>query len=418
MEELRRLAANDKAWERASALAYPEQWEALGREGNLLWGQYYHFWVAYDLEWDAYRCDCPSRQRPCKHALGLRVLYQRYAPAVAEASAPDSLRAWQARQRPRAAQAAPSPPSPLSGEKLQQRLHNIDGGLQELRHWLRDAAQMGLADLAQAPATHWDRLRAHLVDAQAPGLANRLDALREAIAQPEQQGQALHQLGLLWLLAQAFARREQLAPDLQQELLNQAGVNQKKDLVLQGEPVDDQWIVLGRRVEIQERLDVQRTWLQGRNTRRLALLLDFSFGSQGFDMQLDPGQALSGSLCFYPGRYPLRALIKEREAPYPSPLTPTPQPLSQALRDYAQALGQNPWLERYPLCLSGLRPVPGQEQWIDEQGHSLPLHPAFQRHRELLALSGGHPLALMGEWDGYQLFPLAAAEGERWVKVG
>ena len=52
----------------------------------------------------------------------------------------------------------------------------------------------------------------------------------------------------------------------------------------------------------------------------LALVLDFAVGGQPLDTTLVPGSALEGEVVFWPGGWPLRALVKERrECPAPLP---------------------------------------------------------------------------------------------------
>ena len=66
-----------------------------------------------------------------------------------------------------------------------------------------------------------------------------------------------------------------------------------------------------------------------------------------------------------------------------------------------------PWLERFPCALSGVTPVCGDgSAWLvrDGDGAALPLAPG--EHWRLLALSGGAPVDLAGEWDGEALLPL------------
>jgi hypothetical protein len=45
----------------------------------------------------------------------------------------------------------------------------------------------------------------------------------------------------------------------------------------------------------------------------------------------------------------------------------------------------------------------------DGAGEQLPLHARFNEGWTLLALSGGGPIGLFGEWDGEQLRPLGVA---------
>ncbi|MDC0743914.1 SWIM zinc finger family protein [Polyangium mundeleinium] len=72
------LAPDARALADAKKLAKASAWRRLGREGDAVWG------VALGSKGDAYavfarsaedaRCSCPSRKRPCKHALGLLLL--------------------------------------------------------------------------------------------------------------------------------------------------------------------------------------------------------------------------------------------------------------------------------------------------------------------------------------------------------
>ena len=65
---------------------------------------------------------------------------------------------------------------------------------------------------------------------------------------------------------------------------------------------------------VEDDLQVQRVWLLGQETGRSALLLDFAHRSQTLDCSVWPGTVWDGTLAIYPGLYPLRAIIKEREA--------------------------------------------------------------------------------------------------------
>lgn len=80
IDEVHALAASKSVLASARKLADPSAWRRLAREGDALWG------VARGSEGDhhavyvtsggpeALRCSCPSRTRPCKHALALALL--------------------------------------------------------------------------------------------------------------------------------------------------------------------------------------------------------------------------------------------------------------------------------------------------------------------------------------------------------
>jgi hypothetical protein len=83
-------------------------------------------------------------------------------------------------------------------------------------------------------------------------------------------------------------------------------------------------------------------------------------------------------------------------------------PLRDALRRYAHGLAVNPWLERFPVVLADVIPSGKDGAWsvLDAEQHCLQV--AGSHGWRLLAISGGRPIHIFGEWDGYALHPLAA----------
>jgi hypothetical protein len=78
------------------------------------------------------------------------------------------------------------------------------------------------------------------------------------------------------------------------------------------------------------------------------------------------------------------------------------------LETYANALAAQPFLERLPVLLGGLVPDEADHGIVrDAQDRRIALHPSFRHPLHLLALSGGHPLTVCGEWDGRMLLPLS-----------
>src|SRR5919204_1955012 len=73
------LAPDAAAVRAAQGLAGPARWLALGRDGPALWGACQGsgeqpWQTQVDLAEPAFRCTCPSRKLPCKHALALLLL--------------------------------------------------------------------------------------------------------------------------------------------------------------------------------------------------------------------------------------------------------------------------------------------------------------------------------------------------------
>jgi uncharacterized Zn finger protein len=80
IEEVGALASGKSALASAKKLAKADAWRRLGRDGAALWGvavgskgDHYAVYVQAGGA-EALRCSCPSRQRPCKHALALALL--------------------------------------------------------------------------------------------------------------------------------------------------------------------------------------------------------------------------------------------------------------------------------------------------------------------------------------------------------
>src|SRR5437660_1496499 len=219
---------------------------------------------------------------------------------------------------------------------------------------------------------------------------------------PSRKFPCKHALGL-FLLLEGFGRLETLPPDVQADIRGRIGWSLSQEELLAEPGVHDHWWVIGQRVEEEERLRVQRTWLWGRDSGRAALILQFAHSSQPLDVSLLPGTEVDADLVFYPGAYPLRALVKTRHAS-PAPLASMPgyDTAAAASAAYAAALARDPWLEALPLPLQAVVPLRHNGGWAarDAEGQWLPLSSRFARGWHLAALSGGHPLALFGEWDG------------------
>src|SRR3954471_17515194 len=85
------LAPDPQAVRAARALTSLRTWADLGCTEALVWGKCQGtakdpYQVTVDLNEPAFRCTCPSRKFPCKHALALLLLWVEHGDAVAEAA--------------------------------------------------------------------------------------------------------------------------------------------------------------------------------------------------------------------------------------------------------------------------------------------------------------------------------------------
>ena len=437
-EQVLALSPDASSTKNGQKLAIPGKWPTLGKAETFLWGECQGsgkkpYRTQIHLAGPAFRCSCPSRKFPCKHALGLFLLLAQQAELFTAADPPAWVVEWMTKRLQSAtpAQSAKSTSksvdSAAQAKRTQKREAKIQAGLDELDRWLQDLMRQGLATAQTQPYRFWDDIAARMVDAQAPGLARRLRSLGGI---PHSGtgwiDRLLLELGKLHLLSQAYRKGEALAPAMWAEVRSQVGWSQNREelltLATQSDAgviqVRDRWTVLGKRVLEEDKLRIQRLWLWGETCDSPALFLSFAHGKQPLEMPLVPGVVVDAELAFFPGALPLRMLIKQL---YGTPQMPTALPgcrsIEMAISVYAQALQQNPWLERIPLVLEAVIPESVRDRWRlrDLTHHWLPLDPQNVWNWELLALSGGHPITVAGEWDGLVFYPLSVWANERMV---
>jgi hypothetical protein len=421
------LASDASSLWAAQSLASSGSWPVTGAgDGDALWGECRGsvatpYRTAVDLSGPAYRCSCPSRKFPCKHALALLLLWSDGGVAK-RAATPDWAATWFAS---RVAKASEAPdPKPVADpaaalHRAQQREARVAAGMAELDRWLCDQVRQGLAASQRSGYRHWDEIAARMVDAQAPGLAERLRALAAVPhSGPGWEGRLLEEYALLRLLATAYRGQHALSAALQDTIRSRIGFTVRQAEVLaSATPVRDHWHVLARRDLDQDRIRTRRVWLRGARTGRFALVLSFAAVGESLDSSLTVGSQTDADLAFYPAAVPLRALVKTRYDTIKADAPPGGA-IGGLLAEYATALGQDPWLDTWPALLEvtpARAPLPCV---YDAAGDALPLHPGAADRWPLFALSGGRPVTVAGEWTQRGLWPLAAwAQGGTVVRL-
>jgi len=406
-------------------------WRTLGGDATTLWGECQGsalYQVRVDRATYATACSCPSHKFPCKHALGLLFIAAGEAAALTEIQQPDWAAAWNAKRaaaaerreakeqdkKEGAVAVETAPDGKTPNKRADKRVAAVGKGLATLDLWLDDLMRGGLVSVESRPSSFWFDEASRLVDAKATGVAaqvRRMAGIPHSL--PDWPARLLAALGSLALLSEAYGRIETLDPALQEDVRQAIGWTLKEDeVVAQGERVEDDWFVLGSYSFENEddRLRLQRTWLLGVETGRVALVLQFAFGTRSFTLTLPAGARRHAVLAFWPSAYPVRALIEEgtmtdaRSAALP----PSMESLDAFLASVAAATARRPWLDRYAGFLAQVVPVlTAERRWLvrDREGKALPL--LRGDHWTLLALSGGHPIDLAVEWDGDALRPLA-----------
>jgi hypothetical protein len=433
-EQVLALAPDASAAKNGRELAHARKWESLGRNAQAAWGECQGsaskpYQTEIDLGEPAFHCTCPSRKFPCKHALGLFLLLAAQPSAFAQSQPPAWVREWldvraarTEKKQPKAELHAEKPPDPKAqAKRIAGREAKVSAGLAELETWLRDLVRTGLVSAQTQPLTFWETPARRLVDAQAPGIAR---LVRDMAGIPSSgagwQEHLLARAGRLFLLIEAYKRLDMLQPETRDDVRALVGWTQDQDALLAMDGVRARWLVMGQRTEEEDRLRVQRTWLCEQGGERKALVLTFSHVSQPLDSGLIAGTVLDAELVYFPSAFPLRALIKQRFGT-PAPMTGLAGAgsIGQFADAYAKVLARQPWLERFPAILAAVVPVQRESGWFlrDVENRTLPVDLWAKNMLRLLALSGGHPLPLCGEWDGESLMPLSTLIDGRFIAL-
>ena len=412
------MAPDEASIKAARGLASPGKWQTLGFDDVSAWGLCQGsgskpYQVKIDLSGPVGSCSCPSRKIPCKHALALLMLMAQHRDAFSGDARPDWVSEWlegrrqraEKKEENRAKKKSAAPPSP---KKEAARLERMRSGLEELTRWMNDQVRQGLSSLS-GHYEEWDRLAARMVDAQMPGVAAALKALSPLVdGDDDWPAEVLGRLGSLQLLVEAFSRLESLSPAQQADVRAALGYLPDKDSVLAGSDiVADAWSVIGVSVAEEDRLWRRRVWLYGRESGRLALILDFSHGTRSFEPVFLPGDTARMTLAFYPGSSPLRAVVADGPVAVPD-AGPLPcRTLDEALDDMAARVAANPWQSPLPLFFGGAHLVRGENGWQLACGGNrlMPLAVDDAEAWNMLAVSGGRPLTVCGEWNGTTLLP-------------
>ena len=418
------MAADASAASAGKKLAQVKHWRNLGQNDAALWGECQGsalYQVRAALPTLTSQCSCPSRKLPCKHVLGLLFLVATTPGAIPENDPPEWITSWLEKRAASSkrkttvnetTQEGKPTASATAAKTAAKRMQLVSRGMERLDLWLNDLVRNGLGSIGTESARFWEQQAAQMVDAQAPGIASRLRRLATIPhATEDWPARLLEQLGQLALLSEAFQHLEQLDPAQQEEIRQLIGWNVKEDEVLShGEHVHDEWLILGQLVEDTGRGQSQRTWLLGAQTRRQAMILQFAMPGKPFSQHFPVGSRQQAELVFWPGVAAQRALFATRTGqllPIQN-LLPGFLTIHDWLAEVTNILACQPLRERFlgTLCeVTPLYDTRASQWWLrDKTGATIPL--SSTTPWQLLALSGGRPVDIAGEWNSELFTPL------------
>lgn len=408
-----------------------KNWKALWRNPRLLFGickssKVRHFNTAYNILADEFYCNC-SAPKPCKHIIALLNLSldepESFKPAE---DYPVWVMNWlQAEKTPlteaeKATKEAEKTASRLANRD--KRITSMQEGAKELLLWLEDLVRQGLASAQTQPINFWEDFAAQMVDRKLSRVAREIRHMQQLLSVSNDYEQVIQRIAALFLIARGFKNYEQLSEDLQVQLLQEAGLNLKKEDILQQSGQIDYWLVLGKIQQFEENnLTSRKTWLIGQRTGKVALLLDFAWRSQAFDSEWIPGSAYAGELVFYPGTFPLRALIKAVELSTEAFDLPNGTHSFEMLSDtFVHALSQNPWLHEIPILLREVTPTLRNNDFflLDHTKKSVYLDCNNDSIAwKIIAISMGHPISIFGQWSGKAFQPITVIHQNRIIPL-
>ncbi|AFR29088.1 SWIM zinc finger family protein [Arthrobacter sp. Rue61a] len=400
----------------ARKLAHPGPWSESGSNDVLVWGKCQGsgktpYQVSVDIVAPAYRCSCPSRKFPCKHALALLLLWSRGEAAEAGADAADFAKEWAGQRADRASakerRQAEQPADPeAQAKRLAARLALMDAGIDDFSRWLTDLVRTGLAAARKQPYSWWDGVAARLVDSQLPGLADQVrDMASQIHGRTDWADHLLLHAGRWWALAKAWKARDTLSPEEFADVKAALGWATASADVQDTESLAGPWLVLGAHRSDDGRLQQQRTWLRAPDGT-MVVVLDFAAQGQGLAAPQLAGAQLEATVARYPGSAPQRAMFTSAIVPQGVVKSlGNGNSIMQALEQESAAVARSPWRTRHPVLLGGVTVNPEERGWLhDPKGHALPLVDAPLD--SLLALTGGHAVDIFGELDDGRFRPL------------
>jgi len=148
------------------------------------------------------------------------------------------------------------------------------------------------------------------------------------------------------------------------------------------------------------------------------VVLDFAAAGATLAVAEVLGSVVDAEVALYPGSEPRRALFTGDRAVVGSTDRLTATVVEAGLDRVATWMAANPFADRFPLVLAGVVPViDDSRRLVVEPGGAALTLSAGSDWLSLLALSGGEPIDLFAEWNGFSLTALSVATDDGLVSL-
>lgn len=428
-EQILSLAPDEPSKKSGKDLANAAKWVSKGVNEQALWGECQGsgskpYQTQIDISNIAFKCSCPSRKFPCKHGLGLLLLYSRQKNTFTSADAPAWVTEWLSKRVERKEKQEEKKDKPVDEaaqeKRKQARQSKVTDGIEELTAWLKDIVRNGIISIPEKGSALFENMSRRLIDAQAPGLAGMVRSLSEINFYTERwPTRFMDQLLRIYMVIEGFKNIGSLDESLQQDIRTWIGFTQNQDELKEQTGAMDTWLILGKQSSEVDNITTEKFWLYGTQTNSYALLLQFIVRGQGIQYNLTPGMFVQAELVFFPSVSPQRALMKQQIA------TGTVTHFNKF--DNWQKVAETecglnsvlPFRSERPFIISALKPVYYNHQWWlqDADNKIMQLKNEYKNIWKLLSLGGGQSLdmAVIGKEDQYE--PLGVWQNDQYKIV-
>jgi len=367
VQHIEKLAPKESTFKAGKKLSTVSGWEYLQKSERALWGSIKgsgkkSYLVQVDTTNIAFKCTCPSRQFPCKHAIGLLLVESGDSSAFAKSNEPDYVQDWIDKRAQRAekvekevkelTEEEQEKKSSAKAKRQGDRLQATLSGVAELKRWLKDMIRIGILELPNRKDLYFTAMIERMVDSKAPGLAGWIKSLKNLKYNEERvwQDQAIAIISKLYLLISAAENLENYSTSDQLAIKGLLGwTYNQKDLSADDNTlkVKDHWLVLGSHQEVQDDLTIHRYWLYGLESGKDTLIIQFEnkYTTQANLTPIIEGTTIEAELGYYPSLAPHRAFLHKQKERYQTVThLPIVSPSWAAYSDSSlEILKQDPW---------------------------------------------------------------------------
>jgi len=228
------------------------------------------------------------------------------------------------------------------------------------------------------------------------------------------------ELGWLARVLKALQNLEDWPEAWQRELLGIGGIHIRKDELEGKEGMMDDWVRLSEQKGVNEDGGNYRySWFFGKKSGAYGELIEYNYQDDTFPKLPKIGFWFPGEMLFYPSPYPSRVLLKNvgyglhALRPYPGITR-----LKEVNDLFLKGLKRNPWLKKIVVSLRKMTPKTGEDRKIiDEQGASMLINSNDDQWWNLMALSGGAAVPIIGIWNGHYLEIIGSFTGDQYLPL-